>query len=197
MLQKRNTTLDWFVFRYQDKKANISPITMEGFNSYYHKGYKTYDNDSSSGSDYSSRTKRRGVQLNNFNNNVFLENGKPKAKHVPNTMQLKPNCKVESRKIREIISEVLRRNLWEESYDADRCNLVAMMTSEQIKSAVKLLDMPRYKIVCVVTVGSKSGQHFLQASRCLSNTEYDAIISESFDNGSVFAVGVVYAFYQE
>lgn len=169
---------------------------MEGFKSYHHRGYKTYDNDSSSSSDYSSRTRKRGVELNTFNN-VLFENGKPKSKRVPNTMQLKPNCKVESRKICEIISEVLRRSLWEESYDADRCNLIAMMTSEQIKAAVKLLDMPRYKIVCVVTVGSKSGQHFLQASRCLLNTEYDAIISESFDNGSVFAVGVVYAFYQE
>jgi X breakpoint 2-interacting protein len=155
---------------------------MEGFGNYYYK--KNGRNSSDSSSD--SNDRKHGVQ--------FRQN---RARKLPNTRQLKPECSVESRKIRQIISDVLRRNLWEESYDADHCNMLAMMTSEQIKSQVKLLHMPRYKIVCIVTVGSKSGQKFLQASRCLLNTEFDEIISESFENGSVFAVGVVYAFYQE
>ena len=152
----------------------------------------------SSGS--SSNNEKKHVQFYTSNNNRFaFHNGKQnRPRKVPlNTRQLKPECTVETQKIRQIICDVLRRNLWEESYDADHCNMLAMMTSEQIKAQVKLLNMPRYKIVCVVTVGSKMGQMFRQASRCLLNTEFDDIISESFENGSVFAVAVVYAFYQE
>jgi X breakpoint 2-interacting protein len=167
---------------------------MESFGNYYHK--KNSRNSSGSSSDSNNR---KHVQFYTSNNNkVTFQNGRQnRPRKLPNTRQLKPECIVESRKIRQIISEVLRRNLWEESYDADHCNMLAMMTSEQIKTQVKLLNMTRYKIVCMVTVGSKSGQKFLQASRCLLNTEFDEIISESFENASVFAVGVVYAFYQE
>jgi X breakpoint 2-interacting protein len=154
---------------------------------------------SRNGSGSSSNNEKKHVQFYTSNNNRFaFHNGKQnRARKVPNTRQLKPECTVETQKIRQIICDVLRRNLWEESYDADHCNMLAMMTSEQIKAQVKLLNMPRYKIVCVVTVGSKMGQMFRQASRCLLNTEFDDIISESFENGSVFAVAVVYAFYQE
>ena len=91
----------------------------------------------------------------------------------------------------------MKKNLWEESYDPDRCNIFAMMLSEQIKSSVKSLNFPRYKIVSVVTVGSKSGQTYVQASRSLQNENFDEFVSESFENDSIFAVGVVYAFYQE
>ena len=158
---------------------------MEG--SYYLKK----NSRNSSGSSSKSSDKKH-VQFYTSNNSK-----QSLRRNVPNTRQLKPECTVECRKIRQIICDVLRRNLWEESYDADHCNMLAMMTSEQIKAQVKLLNIPRYKIVCVVTVGSKMGQTFLQASRCLLNTEFDDIISESFENGSIFAVAVVYTFYQE
>ena len=158
---------------------------MEGSH-YLKKNSRNNSGSSSKNSD------KKHVQCYTSNNNK-----QSLVRKVPNTRQLEPECTVECRKIRQIIRDVLRRNLWEESYDADHCNMLAMMTSEQIKSQVKLLNMPRYKIVCVVTVGSKMGQTFLQASRCLLNTEFDDIISESFENGSIFAVAVVYAFYQE
>ena len=170
---------------------------MEDFSNNYHKKNGRNSSGNSTGSkDFKGK---QGVQFYTPNNNkVTFQSGRSnRPTKLPNTRQLKPDRSVESRKIRQIILDVLHRNLWEESYDADHCNMLAMMTSEQIKAQVKLLDMPRYKIVCLVTVGSKSGQHFLQASRCLLNTEFDEIISESFENGSVFAAGVVYAFYQE
>lgn len=172
---------------------------MEGFEQQYYKENNRNSSGSSSASNEFTR-RHHGVHSYSSNNKVTVQHSKPKRKRATklrNTTQLKPECAVSSRQIRQIISDVLRRNLWEESYDADHCNILAMMMSEQIKAAVKLLNMPRYKIVCVVTVGSKSGQSFLLASRCLLNTQFDEIISESFENGSVFAVGVVYAFYQE
>ena len=167
---------------------------MESHENYYQK--KTSRNNSGSSSN---SHKKHGVQSYTSNNNkvTFQKSVPSRSRKQLNTRQLKPECIVESRKIRQIILDILRRNLWEESYDADHCNMLAMMTSEQIKTQVKMLNMPRYKIVCIVTIGSKSGQTFLQGSRCLLNTEFDEMISETFENGGVFAVGVVYAFYQE
>ena len=159
---------------------------------------KNSRNSSGNSSNSNDSNRKQGVQFYTANNKATFRNGRPhRARKPPNTRQLEPDRPVESAKIRQIILDVFHRNLWEESYDADHCNMLAMMSSEQIKAQVKMLNMLRYKIVCLVTVGSKSGQHFLQASRCLLNTDFDEIISESFENGSVFAVGVVYAFYQE
>lgn len=165
---------------------------MEGFENHH---VKKNGRSKNSSSRISRHGKKHGVHVYTTNSKVRFQT--TRSRRLPNTRQLEPEFAVDTRKIRQIISDVLRRNLLEESYDAHHCNVLAMMTSEQIKSKVKLLHMPRYKIVCIVTVGSKSGQTFLQASRCLLNTKFDEIISESFENGSVFAVGVVYAFYQE
>lgn len=62
---------------------------------------------------------------------------------------------------------------------------------------MKSLNVPRYKIVSIVTVGSKSGQTYLQASQCLLSKDFDEVMSETFENGSVFVNGIVYTLYHE
>lgn len=127
----------------------------------------------------------------------------PRAPPTPtlrwdNTYRLEPRTKFLPNKVSGIIFQILRDALASKSYDPKTCVALASELCDKIKSAVKQLDLPRYKIVSMVTIGQLVDKEGLRiASRCLWNPAFDSHASCSFKNSSLFAVGTVYACYFE
>lgn len=83
------------------------------------------------------------------------------------------------------------------AYEPAYCSKRACALSEKIKADVKQLGLSRYRIVCVVQVGEEGRGGVKIGSRCLWNSKFDRWASATHTNGSIFAVGTVYAVYLE
>jgi len=69
--------------------------------------------------------------------------------------------------------------------------------SEVIKDRIKVLRLPRYKLLCTVAIGQNSGQAVRHTSRCLWDSDNDGFASASYKNSSLFATASVYAVYYD
>lgn len=69
--------------------------------------------------------------------------------------------------------------------------------SQVIKARVKELQVPRFKVIALVTIGSINDQGIVAGSRCLWDASVDTFSSYEFKNKHLFAVGTVYGVYTE
>ncbi|XP_031568784.1 tctex1 domain-containing protein 1-like [Actinia tenebrosa] len=113
-----------------------------------------------------------------------------------NTYRLEPKVKFPVIKVRKIIKDVLS-TLNGHTYDPKESSFVSKLLSKRILDEVRLLNIERYKLVCLMSIGSKSRQGLRIASRCLWNTENDTFVSETLDTQSFYAIATVYATYYE
>lgn len=118
--------------------------------------------------------------------------------HYENTYRMHPTKKFFPEKAAAIIKSVLEDALKRKSYDFATFSKLTLELSDRIKERVKeSMDLPRYKLVSFVTVGQMLDQGVRVASRCVWDAKCDHYASSSYSNGSMFAVGVVYAAYFE
>ncbi len=97
-----------------------------------------------------------------------------------------------------IIRTELEKELKGKSYEYDTFSKLTVDLSDRIKDKVKeSLDLPRHKLVSFVTIGQMRDQGVRVGSRCVWNPAWDHYASASYNNHSVFAVGVVFAAYFE
>lgn len=122
--------------------------------------------------------------------------GKPRVV-LENTYQLEPKQKFESYKVKKIIEDVLEGQLKTETYDRNSSKQMCMTLAEMIKNKVKELEVPRYRIVCTVSIGQLRDQGFRMGSQCVWDPKYDTFASSSYKNNSLFAIGTVFAVYLE
>ena len=128
----------------------------------------------------------------------FLERKSSAPVRYENTYRMHPTKKFFPDKAEAIIKDVLRAALNEKIYDFTTFSKLTSELSDQIKERVKdSMDLPRYKLVSFVTAGQVKEQGVKVGSRCVWNAHCDHYASASFSNGSVFAVGVLYAAYFE
>ena len=106
-------------------------------------------------------------------------------------------AKFNKKAVEDCIKEVLSKHLEEEEYDSRSSRQMAKTLSTLITNRVKALDFPRYKIVCLVTIGELKDQGLRVASRCLMDPEKDRYASGSYQNKSLFCVANVYGMYYE
>ena len=116
---------------------------------------------------------------------------------VENTYRTEPKRKFPEREVREIIRNSLEDMLARQTYTAGECGFLTKLLSSKIIEQVKSLNIERYKLVCLVNVGSKHGQGIKVASRCLWNAEYDTHVTATVENRTLFAVATVYGVYFE
>lgn len=117
---------------------------------------------------------------------------------LENTYKTAPDNKFPIGNIKRILKDVLTENLNEVEYEEAACRLLSKVLSDELKKRVKELDIPRYKIVAVVHIGSMgSGESILIGSRCLWNENFDTYSCYKFKNNSLFAVATVYGVYFE
>ena len=78
------------------------------------------------------------------------------------------------------MEDVVLRNLKDKDYDHATAKTMAENIVDQIKMAVKGLNIPNYKIVCQSVIGEISGQGVRVASKCLWDDENDNFASYTY-----------------
>ncbi|KAL9951871.1 hypothetical protein ACROYT_G044610 [Oculina patagonica] len=119
-----------------------------------------------------------------------------KKRCFENTYRLEPKIRFPEGKVRAVIKEALD-TLVSHTYSANHSPFVAKLLSARVLENVKQLNIERYKVVCLVTIGSKERQGLRIASRCLWNDQFDTFVSVCFEGEHFFAVGTVYGVYFE
>ncbi|XP_013407908.1 tctex1 domain-containing protein 1-B [Lingula anatina] len=116
---------------------------------------------------------------------------------MENTYQLAPSTRFPIGSVKGIIRDVLDSYLAEERYSPELCRQMTKTISEVVKARVKELMIPRFKIICLVTIGQLKDQGCRVSSRCLWDPSNDTYASYEFRNSSLFAVGMVFGVYTE
>ncbi|XP_068726805.1 dynein light chain Tctex-type 5-like [Montipora capricornis] len=113
-----------------------------------------------------------------------------------NTYRLEPKGHFPEEKVRAVIKEALG-TLVSHKYSATHSPFLAKLLSSRMLENVKQSNIERYKVVCLVTIGSKKSQGLRITSRCLWNAQFDTFVSGCFEGEDFFAVGTVYGVYCE
>ena len=116
---------------------------------------------------------------------------------LANTYQMEPERKFKPTEIQKLVYNVLEERLEDTTYDPDNCRHLVVSLANEIRHRVKQMGFARYKIVCMVDMGSIAEQGLRVASRCLWDKVQDSLGTATFKNESLFAVGTVFGVYHE
>lgn len=130
------------------------------------------------------------------NDDAFFMDPRRKGLKYENTYRMEPKITFPEIKVRKIVKDALN-TLENHKYDAKISSTQSKLLSQRILDEVRLLNIERYKFVCLVSIGSKARQGLRMASRCLWNTDHDTVVSETLEKNAFFAVASLYAFYFE
>ena len=116
---------------------------------------------------------------------------------LENTYKTKPDNgkKFSPEKVERCLKNLLEAKLDNVKYTPDQCRYMITDLSTIIKSRVKAMDFPRYRIVCHVIIMENLGQGTQVASRCLWDPNTDSFATCTYRNESLIAVANVYAVY--
>ncbi|CAE7233547.1 tctex1d1-b [Symbiodinium sp. KB8] len=147
------------------------------------------------------------VQVNSDNwasytfENQFAAMGEQHQVHVwENTyiMAPKDDEKMLPSKVTAVIKNVMESYLQDKEYAVEDAKAWTLDLSNEIKASVKQdLNIPRYKIIVQVVIGEQASQGIRVASKCLWDVNSDNWASYTFENQSLFAVGMVFGCYYE
>eukprot|EP00499_Haloplacidia_sp_CaronLabIsolate_P002622 CAMPEP_0196782018 /NCGR_PEP_ID=MMETSP1104-20130614/10536_1 /TAXON_ID=33652 /ORGANISM="Cafeteria sp., Strain Caron Lab Isolate" /LENGTH=130 /DNA_ID=CAMNT_0042152249 /DNA_START=22 /DNA_END=417 /DNA_ORIENTATION=+ len=115
------------------------------------------------------------------------------------TYKLEPDdeTRVRPSQIQAICKSVMEETLRGQKYDEDNCREWSLEISESIKSRVKALNIPRYKVVVQVTIGEMKHQGVMISSKCLWDPNTDNYSSETFKNQSLWCTAMVFGCYTQ
>mmetsp|Transcript_35666 Transcript_35666/g.85850 ORF Transcript_35666/g.85850 Transcript_35666/m.85850 type:complete len:129 (-) Transcript_35666:94-480(-) len=112
-------------------------------------------------------------------------------------MEPKDDEKFLPSKVTDVIDKVMTEKLKDKVYNPDDAKIYTLDLCNEIKQAVKELNIPRYKVIVQVVIGENAGQGIRVASKCLWDVTADNWASFSFKNQTLFAVGMVFGCYYE
>ena len=145
----------------------------------------------------SSRHISGAMYFSNFKRpNETKDNVQARKNIFENTYRLEPKTRFPEIKVKAVLNEVLEK-LESHTYSPTHSPFLAKLLSTRVLENVKRLNIERYKIVCLVTIGSKASQGLRIASRCLWNDQFDTVVTASFEKKDFFAVGTVYGIYYD
>lgn len=99
--------------------------------------------------------------------------------------------------VREICERVLLDELGCKDYFEDNAKEWIINIGNAIKSEVKSLNIPRYKVIVQVTIGQMKDQGVSVASRCLWDITFDNYTAVNFTNASLWANVMVFGVYTD
>ena len=99
--------------------------------------------------------------------------------------------------VKAVVQQALEENLKDMQYSRETCQQMTFTLTELIRNRVKELNYERYKMVCIVNIGSFQEQSMRITSRCLWDTDTDTFVSVTFQNKSLYANAMVYGLYWE
>lgn len=113
------------------------------------------------------------------------------------TYRMEPKNKFDTHAVKDIIDTILQSRLSGMKYSARLTPKIGKSLSDEIKDRVKMLNMDRYKIVCVLTIGQMGNQGLMLSSRCTWNEKFDCYATSSFKNQDIFCSATVYGVFTE
>ncbi|WAR01202.1 TC1DB-like protein [Mya arenaria] len=100
-------------------------------------------------------------------------------------------------RVEQMIKETLEHRLKTVKYSSDKSRIIATELTADIKSKVKAMGFPRYKIVCNIIITENKRQGLEVASRCIWNQQTDNFASYTYRNASLIAIANVHGVYFE
>ena len=132
---------------------------------------------------------------------AFTDHGKRGAQtEVLPTYRMGPQSdrKFRPHAVKKIMDQAFEESLdGIKNYDSVKCRALTMQVCEDIKQRVKWLNYERCKLICLVHIGSLSGQGMQVASQCLWDQNVDNFASTTYRNGDIFAVALLFGVYKE
>ncbi|KAK7100579.1 dynein light chain Tctex-type 5-like isoform X2 [Littorina saxatilis] len=117
------------------------------------------------------------------------------SRSYENSYKTEPEKEFSPAAAKRVIREVMEAMLNDQKYDSATCNQLTLTVADVIKKRVKELGFARYKIVTNIAIGQADETSVAFASRCVWNVNFDSFAEYTYKNGSLFAVGLVYALY--
>ncbi|KAJ8306373.1 hypothetical protein KUTeg_016918 [Tegillarca granosa] len=108
------------------------------------------------------------------------------------TYKMEPDKKFSSAEVEKVIKQVLYPTLNGMKYSPKLCCNIMKILSDDIKKRVKELGYPRYKIVCILTLGEIKDQCAAVTSRCTWDPKVDNYASHTFKSKYIWCTGTVY-----
>ena len=99
--------------------------------------------------------------------------------------------------MQRIIEQVIEENLKDREYNPEEAQKQAEHIVNSIRSGVKQLNVPCYKIIVQSVIGQVDGQGVRIASKCLWDEMNDNYASWTYKNHSLFCTGIVFGIYYE
>merc|ERR1712066_1038201 len=100
-------------------------------------------------------------------------------------------------KVTGVIERVMTEYFRDKEYSAEEAKQWTLELSNDIKTAVKELAIPRYKIIVQVVIGEQASQGVRVASKCLWDVSSDNWAPYTYNSQSIFAVAMVFGCYFE
>eukprot|EP00747_Dinoflagellata_sp_TGD_P161900 gnl/TRDRNA2_/TRDRNA2_178903_c0_seq1.p1 gnl/TRDRNA2_/TRDRNA2_178903_c0~~gnl/TRDRNA2_/TRDRNA2_178903_c0_seq1.p1 ORF type:complete len:131 (+),score=36.93 gnl/TRDRNA2_/TRDRNA2_178903_c0_seq1:179-571(+) len=100
-------------------------------------------------------------------------------------------------KVTETLERVMTEYFKDKEYNVEDAKIWTLELSNDIKAAVKELNIPRYKIIVQVVIGEQGSQGVRVASKFLWDVTADNWASYTYESQSLFAVGMVFGCYFE
>ncbi|XP_071952697.1 dynein light chain Tctex-type 5-B-like [Antedon mediterranea] len=117
---------------------------------------------------------------------------------VENTYRMDPPKRFLVEHVQPIIHSTLEKHLADlVIYDASVIGNLSKCIAGEVNEQVKLLDFPRFKLICMVYIGEKRDQDVQLGSRCLWDSQRDTFASASYESSVLFASATVYGLYYE
>ncbi|XP_053572018.1 dynein light chain Tctex-type 5-like [Bombina bombina] len=115
----------------------------------------------------------------------------------PPSFASRPSEKVRVTAIKSILEKYLPDRLGQLTYDPKNVPILVKEVSEEVRTQVKHVLPPRYKALCVVTLGERAQEDIAVVSRCLWDPHADSYAAHVYQNQSIFCVVAVYVVYFE
>ncbi|KAG3283017.1 Tctex1 domain containing 4 [Ictidomys tridecemlineatus] len=103
----------------------------------------------------------------------------------------------EAARAQRALEAALDARLRDASYSGSEAGRLTRELCEQMHVHLREFSPPRYKLVCSVVLGPRTGQGVHVVSRALWDVARDGLASATFTNASLFAVATVHGLYYE
>ena len=116
-----------------------------------------------------------------------------------NTYKMEPDpaCKFKSKKVEIEMRKVIESNMVEYVYNALTAKAMSGVLTDKILNRVKELGFDRFKLVCSVLIGQKTGQSINVCSRSIWDEGTDSFTSVRYDTSTCYVVAMLHATYAE
>ncbi|CAF3488316.1 unnamed protein product [Adineta steineri] len=116
-----------------------------------------------------------------------------------NTYRMEPNNehKLDLVQIRRVATSIIEAAILNYEYNPEQATKFIELLAEQIRSRMKQLHFPRYKIITQASIGQNKGQDLRMVSKCIWNSKWDRHITITKETFNDFITVTIFFIYTE